>query len=189
MTEKSCMYLLRPTVRAKQLAGIIDGIDIADRKRVSQQLIRHATSIKNDLSKAPLEADVIRLFMESVELDHERLSSILDEYIEHQHFLCSLNFRNGETLNPSNLKRYGIFCLFHIGEHIGLSKEGKSPSPLYQFISIATDYDYKMISEHYAAYKKVDIVQEAANSIALRFIYDPNTHLPTISLSLNGQQY
>lgn len=173
LTAESCLHFFRPIVRAKQLAGVIASIDIQARKKVCQKLIRAARTIQKDLVNQAHEPDTIRLFMEATEIDYNKLSLTLDEYILHLQFLCDLKFKNGETLNPNNLRRFGIHCIFHVAETAGLSKEGK-PSQLYQFVQIVTDLDYKTISEYYASYKNVDVIAEAQSSIALRFIYNPS---------------
>lgn len=172
LTDSELIELARPWVRGLQLVYIIENINVTDEKNQAEAVCSAIKNLRNFLNRSTPPRDKLRFIAESKLLDYTQAHQALDNIEEHAAFFLSQKFKNGADLNLNYIKRYAIYCLFYIGKNIGLNKVG-SPSPLYQFVKIITQFDTKEVSNYYSGYIKTTIQNEANKNSILRFIYNP----------------
>jgi len=172
LTRQAASTMLQPWSNAIRIAAIVENIDIeACRKKYARQA-RYIDTMIRDLERGISSAEQLLFFLEGYELNHELMIEYFEAYKRYFLPMLELKFLNGATLNPHNIRRHGIFSLFHLGERLGLQKTGK-PYPLHHFIHIATGKEYKNIDDYSLQYNKEEFENTSANHLVYKFIYNP----------------
>ena len=162
--------IIRPWVRAIQLSGIFDKINIPDEREIAKAIIDAAKNLKKYLHPTIPARDKLRYMIESKYKGSNQIINIVNDIIEHESFFTNLCFKNGSKMSPNYFKRYAVYSLFHLGEKLNLKHQG-GHSPLFQLVKIITQLSSKVVSEYYVDYKKTSLDKENDSSILLNFIY------------------
>lgn len=174
LTESAAVKILQPWVNAVRIAAVVKKIKTKMVKQKHRRQFQHVDAIIRNLKKGISPDEPLIFFLKGDEFNRQQMIECLDTYKQHYSLLLNLKLPNGAPLNPHNIRKHGIFSLFHLGSRLKLKKSGQ-PSPLHQFIHIATGKEYEDIEKYYLQYnrKKFEII--TMSNPVFSFIYNPKT--------------
>jgi hypothetical protein len=172
LTRETASRILQPWTNAIRIADLIEKANLTANKAKYHQYSRYLDNMVKNLQRGITPEEQLIFFLTGYELNHELMIEHFNAIKLHFSPILELKIPNGAIFNPYNIRKRGIFSLFHLGERLGLEKIGK-PFSLHHFIHIATGMEYKIIDDYSSQYDKEKFETTSSNHRVYNFIYDP----------------
>lgn len=173
LSQDYCFMLIRTWIGTIQFIGVMNTLNITKEKKILKKLLPQIRKVRNTINLWVKEGVTYLLFtlLTDSKLKFENFFHECNE-IETIIELClkDMKFGNGQSYNKDLIFQYGLFALFDIGEAIGLAHASKN-SPLFKFVHIITKVEHKKISDYYAVFKGITILEEIHRNNVFRLLY------------------